>query len=85
MTARLDAALAELAAAIREEVVAVGVAPAPARLLDIEEAAATLGLGRTFVYAEMQAGRLASLKAGRRRLFSAAAIASYIADREADR
>lgn len=82
---RLEAALAELAAAIRDEVAAAAAAPpAPERLLDVDEAAAMLGIGRTTVYAELDAGRLASLKVGRRRLISASSVASYIADRAAD-
>jgi excisionase family DNA binding protein len=85
MTARLDAALTELAAAIREEVAAAAVAPAPDRLLDVDEAGATLGIGRSATYAELGAGRLRSIKVGRRRLIPAAAIAAYIADRQAGR
>ena len=84
MSARLEAALAELAAAIRDEVAAAAAAPAPDRLLDVDEAASLLGLGRTAVYGELQAGRLASIKIGRRRLVPAGAIAVYIQARQAD-
>jgi excisionase family DNA binding protein len=81
---RLEAAIRELAAAIRDEVAgAADPTPAPARLLDVDEAKALLGIGRTALYAELDAGRLTSLKVGRRRLISAAAIAAYIADRQA--
>lgn len=76
MTARLDAALRELADALRDEV-----APAPAapeRLLSIADACATLGLGRTLLYAELSAGRLSSVKVGRRRLIPAYAITEYV-------
>ncbi|HYN68823.1 MAG TPA: helix-turn-helix domain-containing protein [Candidatus Eisenbacteria bacterium] len=84
MSDRLEAALAELAAAIREEV-ASAAAPAsgPDRLLDVDEAAALLALGRTSVYSEIGAGRLRSCVVGRRRLIPAAAIAEFIADRQA--
>lgn len=83
MTARLTAALSELVEALREELRAEAGPPAPDRLLDIEEAAATLGLGRTSVYGEMSAGRLRSIRVGRRRLIPAAAVAEYIAERRA--
>ena len=79
---RLEAALAELAAAIREEVVAAPASPAPDRLLGVTEAADALGIGRSATYAELQAGRLRSVKVGRRRLIPAAALASFIADRQ---
>jgi excisionase family DNA binding protein len=85
VSARLEAALAELAAAIREEVGAATIAPGPDRLLSIDEAAAALGLGRTRLYAEIQGGRLRVIHVGRRVLVPAAAIAAYITDRQADR
>lgn len=79
MSGRLEAALAELAAAIREEVAAAALPPAaPERLLDIDEAAEMLGIGRTKVYGELDAERLRSLKVGRRRLIPSSAIAEYI-------
>lgn len=81
MTARLDAALHELAEALREELrqEAQAVPRAPDRLLSIDEAGTMLGLGRSALYGELQAGRLASLKVGRRRLVSASAIRDFIA------
>lgn len=85
MSDRLAAALAELAEAIREEVRAELSAPgadAPDRLLSIDEAAATLGLGRTALYGELQAGRLRSIAVGRRRLVPAGAIREFIASAE---
>jgi excisionase family DNA binding protein len=80
MSARLDAALAELASAIRAEVRAEldTVARSPGRLLSIDEAAATLGLGRSLLYAEIAAGRIRSVKVGRRRLIPAGAIAEFV-------
>lgn len=80
MSARLDAALAELAAAIREEVRAEAHAAngAPERLLNITEAARRLGVARTTLYGELQAGRLRSVKVGRRRLVPASAIGERI-------
>jgi excisionase family DNA binding protein len=77
---RLEAALAELAEAIRAEVRAEA-APtdAPDRLLSVDEAGGMLGLGRTRLLAEVYSGRLHSLTIGRRRLIPAAAIAAFIA------
>ena len=85
MTDRLAAALAELAAAIRADVLAevAPVANAPDRLLSVDEAAAMLGLGRTATYGELQAGRLRSVKVGRRRLIPAEAVSAFIRERAA--
>lgn len=79
MSDRLSAALAELAAAIREEVRAEATpAAGPDRLLSVDEAAAMLGIGRTALYGELQAGRCRSVKVGRRRLVPSGAIGAYI-------
>ena len=79
MSARLERALAELADAIREEVAAVATVagPRPDRLLSIEEAGQVLGISRTLVYDELRAGRLASVKVGRRRLIPSSALTAY--------
>ena len=69
----------ELVAALRDEVAAER--DAPDRLLDVDQAAELLGVGRTFTYREIAAGRLKSLKVGRRRLVSSSAITAYIASR----
>lgn len=76
MSGRLDAALQELVAAIRDEVrrEATAAAGAPDRLLSIPEAAAVMGIGRTALYGELTAGRMRSLKVGRRRLVPSSAI-----------
>lgn len=79
MTDRLALALAELAEAIRAEVRAeLASTAAPERLLSVDEAADALGLGRTIVYSEIQAGRLTSVKVGRRRLVPSSAVTDYI-------
>lgn len=80
---RLNAALVELAAAIRAEVRAEleATAAAPDRLLDVYEAASALSLGRTALYGEIARGRLRSVTVGRRRLIPSAAIAEFIATR----
>lgn len=89
MTDRLDAALAELAAAIRAEVraEAVPVGDAPERLLSVNQAGAALGgIGRSLVYdliGSGGSGALQSLKVGRRRLIPASAIEHYIATKAA--
>jgi excisionase family DNA binding protein len=79
--ARIRAALAELGDAI---VAALDGPPAtPDRLLSVDEASTALGLGRTALYGEVQAGRLRSITVGRRRLIPAAAVAEFIAQRRA--
>ena len=85
MSARLDAALAgiaaahaEYAAALLEELRAAIGPGTPDRLLSIPEAAQALGgIGRTSLYAELQAGRLRSVKVGRRRLVPSSAVSEY--------
>ena|SRR5688572_2503219 len=76
MTARLQAALAELADAISDEVRAeladrIG---GPPELLSISQAARHLGIGRTATYDAIGRGELRSLKVGRRRLIPADAL-----------
>lgn len=81
MNARLDAALAEVAAAIQDHLRSelTQAAGAPQRLLSVGEAATLLGIGRSALYSEIGAGRLRSVKIGRRRLVPAQAIADRIA------
>ena len=50
---------------------------APDRLLGVTDAAELLGIGRTRVYAELQAGRLRSVRSGRRRLIPTSALAEF--------
>lgn len=75
--AATEALVAALLAAVRDE--AATREAAPDRLLGIPEAAAMLSLGRSAVYDQIAAGRLHSVKVGRRRLVPAGAIAAYIA------
>lgn len=77
MTDRLDRALLELAAALREELGAAA-RSTPDRLLDIPSAATALGIGRTRLYAELDSGRIRSVRVGRRRLIPALAIAEFV-------
>lgn len=78
---RLEAALAELVDALRAEVRAdaTPVTGAPDRLLSIDDVAGLLGIGRSAVYGELGAGRLRSIKVGRRRLVPGQAIAEFVA------
>jgi len=46
----------------------------PDRLMSIEQAARALGIGRTALYSEIGAGRIRSIKVGRRRLVPSSAI-----------
>jgi excisionase family DNA binding protein len=73
---RLEVALAELADAIRAEVRAEleATSAAPDRLVSVDDAAVALGIGRTSVYTAMAAGRLRSVKVGRRRLVPSSAL-----------
>ncbi|MBA3852233.1 MAG: excisionase family DNA-binding protein [Chloroflexi bacterium] len=50
----------------------------PDRLLSVDEAAKLLGIGRSALYGELAAGRLRSVKVGRRRLVPSGAIAEYV-------
>jgi excisionase family DNA binding protein len=80
MTDRLAAAVAELVTALREEAGATAL-DAPDRLLSIDEARDALGIGRSLLFGEIGAGRLRSVRVGRRRLIPAGAIAEYVASR----
>jgi excisionase family DNA binding protein len=82
MNDRLTTALAELVAALRDEIASEH-RPSerePDRLLSIEQAARALGVGRTALYSEIGAGRIRSVKVGRRRLVPSSAI-SEVASR----
>ncbi len=45
-----------------------------------EEAAQTLGVGRTFLYSLLASGRIESIKLGRRRLIPTEALDRFVAD-----
>ena len=45
----------------------------------IPEVVAATGLGRTSVYSEMDSGRLASVKVGKRRLITVEALKAWLA------
>lgn len=65
-----------LLAALRAE--AAQAQAGPDRLLSIDEAARALAIGRTALYGEISAGRLRSVKVGRRRLVPSSAIAEFV-------
>lgn len=74
---RLEAAVAELVAALHAELAEPFASPD--RLLSISAAAQALGIGRTALYSEIQAGRIRTHKIGRRRLVPSSAIAERLA------
>jgi len=65
---------------------AATISPQVPRLFDVETTMSLLRMGRTALYAEIHAGRLRSVKQGRSRRISDAAIRDYIAllEREAE-
>lgn len=84
MSDRLATAVAELVAALRDEI-ATQRRPSerePDRLLSIEQAARALGIGRTALYSEIGAGRIRSVKVGRRRLVPSSAISEVASGQE---
>ena len=68
MSDRLAAAVLELVEALRAEVAVEPGASTPDRLMSIDEAAAALAVGRSILYSEIGAGRLRTIRVGRRRL-----------------
>jgi excisionase family DNA binding protein len=80
---RLRAAVMELVEALRDEI-GVEARPSerePDRLLSIDQAARALGIGRTALYSEIGAGRVRSIKVGRRRLVPSSAISEFASSR----
>ena len=69
--AATDALAAAILAAVR--VGAISNDAGPEQLLSIDQAAVITGVGRTTIYAAIGAGRLRSVKVGRRRLVPASA------------
>ena len=83
MSDRLTTAVMELVAALRHEI-ATERRPTerePDRLLSIEQAARALGIGRTALYSEIGAGRIRSIKVGRRRLVPSSSITEVASER----
>jgi len=84
MSDRLTTAVTELVAALRDEI-ATQRRPSerePDRLRSIDQAARALGIGRTALYSEIGAGRIRSIKVGRRRLIPSSAISEVASGRE---
>jgi len=85
MPADHEAAIRAATEALAEAILAAVPAEAvthdsqPEQLLPIDRAAALAGVGRTTIYAEIGAGRLRSVKVGRRRLVPTSALAELAA------
>jgi excisionase family DNA binding protein len=81
---RLATAIIELVAALREEVAAERRSPGtkPDQLMSVEQAARALSIGRTALYSEIAAGRIRSVKVGRRRLIPSSAINEVASGRD---
>jgi excisionase family DNA binding protein len=81
MTPDAEQRIRDAAARFAEELIAavgdVEARGAPDRLLSVAEAAKTLGIGRTRLYAELQAGRVRSVRSGRRRLVPSSTLADF--------
>jgi excisionase family DNA binding protein len=76
----IETATRELVAALRAEIVAASVrGPEPDRLLALPDAADALCIGRSMLYGEIAAGRLRTIRVGRRRLVPSSAVNDYIA------
>lgn len=76
MSARLEAAVAELVAALREELAAAAppAGPAPVELLGVESFAARAGIGRSSAWLAVSSGAVRSVKIGGRRLVPASEL-----------
>lgn len=81
MNPRTEQAVRELAEALLAELRASPPpAPLPDRLMSVEAAAQALSIGRTLAFREIRAGRLRSVKVGRRRLVPSSALDAYSYD-----
>lgn len=56
----------------------MGKAPRPKVLLSVDEAAAALSMGRTFVYELLTRGEIVSIKIGRRRRIPVSALQAFV-------
>jgi excisionase family DNA binding protein len=74
----VETAVRELVDALRSELTPTSPDPQPDRLLSVDDAADALGIGRSALYGEIAAGRLRTLKVGRRRLVPSGAVRDYI-------
>lgn len=70
-------AVAELADALIAAIGEPQAQGAPDRLYSVTEAAQRLGIGRTRLYAEIGAGRVRSVRSGRRRLVPSSALLEF--------
>lgn len=85
MSDRLEAAIRELAAALRDDLAADQEPAPPAdQLLSVDQAAGQLQIGRSLLYELIGRGQLRSISIGRRRLIPAGAVAAYVAGQAGD-
>lgn len=77
MTDRLDAAISELVAALRDEMRAT-TAPAAPRAFSVAETASLIGVSRSVLYKIIGAGALRTRKVGSRRLVTAVALDEFL-------
>jgi excisionase family DNA binding protein len=76
---RIEVAVSELVDALRAEIASsTARRPEPDRLLAIPDAADALGIGRSMLYQQIAAGRIRTVKVGRRRLVPSGAVRDYI-------
>ncbi len=76
--AAVDQLVAAIRATVQAELAVQVPGPVRQRLLTVDQAAGELGIGRSRLYQEIGAGRLRSVKVGRRRLVPTSAITTYI-------
>jgi excisionase family DNA binding protein len=61
--------------------ITIETAPRPKVLLSVDEAAAALSMGRTFVYDMLTRGEIVSIKIGRRRRIPVSALQAFVTRR----
>jgi excisionase family DNA binding protein len=79
MSARLQAAVTELVAALVAEIhgEATKAVAQPDQLYDIPTAARLLSIGRSRLYSELNAGRIRAVRSGRRVLVPASEVTAF--------
>jgi excisionase family DNA binding protein len=80
-----DELCAAVVAIVRRELSAIAGSDqsVPVRLLAVDDVADRLGVGRSRLYQELSAGRIQSIKVGRRRLIPESALYEYVRSMDA--